>query len=367
VTTVALAVLAGAGYLVGPGHHASSAAARKSVSARYLSAAPAAKILSLTPKDYLALSNLREGRATMLKTLGEMTYAPVPSLDDRYLVTPYGQLISLSGPGSLTVQRSRLSFNGYQESPPFGPFADRDLYAVVLGSSDGFGSTENPIELQALTTGRTVNLGTGDNVTGDPARPGAFTSVAAPIRPTASANQVFPDSRVELRDAGQGRVTLATIAQLDRDVHLPAGSQAALFPFASPSGDKIAVAVQPTSAPSRAGVVVMTRTGHVIRTFTGLPGLIAPVWSQSSKAIAFATSGQRPELYIWGGTSRTETVRLPAGEYGSCVWSPDGAWVLCPAQGASASGQTWMLTSADGSTTVRTAGPGFPIAWLGGN
>ena len=367
MTTVALAVLAGAGYLVGPGHHASSAAARRSVAARDLSAAPAAKILSLTPKDYLALSNLREGRPTMLKALGEMTYAPIPSIDGRYLLTPYGQLISLTGPASLTVAHSKVTFNGYQESVPYAPFADRDLYAVVLGSSSGFGSTENPIELQAVTTGRTVNLGTGDNVTGDPARPGVFTSVAAKIRPTASASQVFPDGRVELRDAGRGRVTLATIAQLDRDVHLPAGSQAALFPFASPAGDKVAVAVQPTSAPSRAGVVVMTRTGHVIRTFTGLPGLIVPVWSQSSKAIAFATSGPRPGLYIWGGGRRTETVPLPAGQYGSCVWSPDGAWVLCPAQGPSASGRTWILSSADGSTTVHTAGPGVPIAWLGGN
>jgi hypothetical protein len=363
---VVLAALAGGGYLVGSGHHATTATARKSVSARYLSAAPVARIVSITPKDYLALSNLREGRATLLKSLGQMTSTPVPSLDARYLVSPYGQLISLSGPASLGVSRSRISFNGYQEPAFWAPLADHDLYAVVLDSSQGFGSTDNPISLQALATGRSVNLGVGDNVSGDPARPGVFTSVAAPIHATAQANQSFPDSRVEVRDAGRPRVTLATVAQLDRDLHLPASVQAALLPIADPAGDKIAVAVQPTSAAARPGVVVMTRTGRVIRTFTGLSGVIVPAWSQSGRSLAFVAGGAQAQLYIWTVGSRTNRVRLPVGQYASCVWSPDAAWILCPDEGAAGNGQTWELTSSDGATTVHTSGPGFPIAWLGG-
>jgi hypothetical protein len=366
VTAVALAALAGGGYLIGPGQHASTVSARKSISARYLSAAPVARILSITPKDYLALSNLREGRATLLTALGPMISTPVPSLDGRYLVSPYGELISLSGSGRPGVTHSRVSLNSYEEPAFWGPLADHDLYAVVLDSSAGFGSTENPISLQALATGRSVSLGTGDNVSGDPARPGVFTSVAAPIHPTASANQVFPDSRVELRDAGRARVTLATTAQLDRALHLPPGAQAALLPIADPAGDKVAVAVQPTSAAARPGAVVMTRTGHVIQAFTGLSGLIMPVWAPSGKSLAFATSGPQAQLYIWG-SGRTERVRLPAGQYGSCVWSPDSAWILCPEQASSVSGHTWLLASSDGSTTVHTSGPGFPIAWLGGS
>ncbi len=120
VTAVVLAVLAGGGYLVGPGHHAATATARKSISARYLSAAPVARIVSITPKDYLALSDLREGRATLLKKLGPMTSTPVPSLDERYLVTPYGHLIALTGPGSPGVAHSKISFNGYQEPAFWG-------------------------------------------------------------------------------------------------------------------------------------------------------------------------------------------------------------------------------------------------------
>ncbi len=211
-----------------------------------------------------------------------------------------------------------------------------------------------------------MRLGTGDNVSGDPARPGVFTSVAAPIHATASASQTFPDSRVELRDAGKARVTLATVAQLDRDLHLPSGAQAALLPIADPAGDKIAVAVQPTSATARPGVVVLTRTGHVLQTFAGLSGLIVPVWSPSGTSLAFAAGGAQAQLYIWTGGSRTERVRLPVGEYASCVWSPDAAWILCPSQGASGNGQAWELTSSNGATTVHTSGPGFPIAWLGG-
>ena len=366
VTAVVLAVLAGGGYLVGPGHHAATATARKSISARYLSAAPVARIVSITPKDYLALSDLREGRATLLKKLGPMTSTPVPSLDERYLVTPYGHLIALTGPGSPGIGHSKISFNGYQEPAFWGSLSDHDLYAVVLDSSEGFGSTENPISLQAIATGRSVRLGDGDNVSGDPARPGVFTSVAAPIHATAEANQEFPDSRVELRDAGRARVTLATAAQLERDLHLPASVQAALLPIANPAGDKIAVAVQPTSATARPGVVVLTRTGHVLQTFAGLSGLIVPVWSPSGPSLAFAAGGAQAQLYIWTGGSRTERVRLPAGEYASCVWSPDAAWILCPRQGASGNGQAWELTSSNGATTVHTSGPGFPIAWLGG-
>lgn len=366
VTAVVLAALAGSGYLLGPGHNPATATARKSISARYLSAAPVARIVSITPKNYLALSNLREGRATLLKTLGQMTSTPIPTLDGRYLVSPYGQLISISGAGSPGLAHSRISFNGYQEPAFWGPLADHDLYAVVLDSSQGFGSTENPVSLQALATGRSVGLGVGDNVSGDPARPGVFTSVAAPIHATAEANQAFPDSRVELRDAGRPRVTLATVAQLDRDLQLPAGTQAALLPVADPAGDKVAVAVQPTSATSRPGVVVLTRTGRVVKTFSGLSGLIVPVWSQSGQSLAFATGGAQAQLYIWAGGSRTHQVRLPTGEYASCVWSPDGAWILCPDQGSSGSGRAWMLTSSDGATTVHTSGPGFPIAWLGG-
>ena len=144
------------------------------------------------------------------------------------------------------------------------------------------------------------------------------------------------------------------------------GVEITLIAWLKHPGDKIAVAVQPTSAASRPGVVVLTRTGHVIQTFSGLSGLIVPVWSPSGKSLAFAAGGAKAQLYLWGGGSRTERVRLPAGEYASCVWSPDSAWILCPAQGSSANGHTWLLASSDGATTVHTSGPGFPIAWLGG-
>jgi hypothetical protein len=341
------------------------AAHRKAVSARYLSAAPVARILSITPKLYLALSNLREGKPTTLKSLGEMIYDPVASVDFRYLATPYGQVISLTGPGAPAVARTKFTISEYQESPTTSAFADHDRYAVVLGSSAGFGSTENPISLQALATGRSQNLGTGDNVAGDPGAPGVFTSVTAPARPTAQATQMFPDGLIQLRDAGQARVTLATIAQLDQDLHLPAGAQAALFPYPDPAGDKVAIAVEPTAANLRPGVVVMTRTGRVLQTFTELSGLIAPAWTQSGKSLAFATSGPQPVLHISTG-GRTALLRLPEGEYGSCLWSPDGAWVLCPAAGPEGTGRNWFLSSASGATMVRTTGPGFPIAWLGG-
>jgi hypothetical protein len=364
--SIAAAALVAAGLQLTVLQQHAAAAHRKSIAARYLSAAPAARILSITPKLYLALSNLRQGKPTTLRALGEMTTAPIPSLDGRYLFTPYGQVISLQAAGGPATLPTKLNMNGFQETAPYSPFADHDRYGVVLDSSAGFGSTENPISVQALATGRSASLGTGDNVAGDPAGPGVFTSVAAAIRPTSQATTMFPDGELQVRDAGRARVTIATIKQIDRDVLLAPGSQAALIPYPDPAGDKVAIAVEPTAAGQRAGVVVMTRTGHVIRTFTGLSGVITPAWSQSGQALAFATSGPAPVLHIWGGGSTTARVRLPVAQYGSCVWSADATWVLCPAEGPAGTGQQWFLSSASGATTVRTTGPGFPIAWLGG-
>jgi len=340
------------------------------VRTRYLSAMPGAKILSVTAAGYMTLSDLRDGHASMVRSLGQMAMPPVASLDGRYLATPYGQVVALTG--SVGRASTRLSLTEYQQSAPVEPLAGRDRYWVVLGSIEGFAGTDDPVSVLSLSTGRSVRLGRGDNIAGDPLRAGAFVSAPAPIHPSAQPNRSLPDSRVELRDIGRPAIVLATAAQLNSELRLPGNAQVALFPCPDPTGGKVAIMVEPTTSDVPGGVVVMTRTGHVVQTISGTRRMSPLSWSRSGQSLAFATSGAQSAVHLWNAVAGTRSLNLPGGQYGTCVWSPDAAWILCPAGGVGSSGTNgagagWYLASAAGSAVVQTAGHGSPVAWLGGS
>ena len=340
---------------------------REAVAARELSAAPQATILSITSGGFLELSDLREGHPRPLRSLGQFQRGSLAA-DGRYLAGPNGEMISLNASGGPVVVANKLNFNqgNNMNFAPYDPFADHDQYAVALISTYGYATQTNSIRVQALATGNTLELGTGDNVAGDPQQAGVFTSVATAIRPSAEATQIFPDGRVDLRDAGRHWLLLATARQLTDDLHLAASIQVALFPYPDPSGDEVAIAVQPTSPVALSGVVIMTRTGHLVAAIGGLAGPVSPVCSASGKSLAFAAGGAQPALHIWAGGSRTEIMKLPvSGDYSSCLWSPDGAWILCADASSQSTGRDWILAAASGATMVHTGGPGLPIAWLG--
>jgi Tol biopolymer transport system component len=165
---------------------------------------------------------------------------------------------------------------------------------------------------------------------------------------------------------------LASAAQLNRDVQLPASTPTLFFPYPSPDGDMVAVVVRPITVPGASsnsgGVVVITRTGRKLASFGG-GGVLTPAWSPASTSLAFtANSGSGSVLRIWSTTGPSAAQRIPtsAGKlYSDCVWSPAGAWILCAAPGANDAGQDWVVAAASGGPLVVTHGPGFPIAWLG--
>jgi hypothetical protein len=103
VTAVALALVVGlaslTSYLLSNHGHAPAAGPKPSVPVREASAAPPGRILSLTGTQYLALSDLRGDRAAQLTSLGRFSPAPAPTLDDRFIVSPYAQLIEFSARG----------------------------------------------------------------------------------------------------------------------------------------------------------------------------------------------------------------------------------------------------------------------------
>jgi hypothetical protein len=369
VTAVALVAAAGLAqlttYLVtshGHGH----AVAKSAGSAFYASAAPPAKIISLTQSQEMALSSLRGGPATTLSSLGQMTQSPTVTLDNRYIVNPYADVITFNAQGRPAVTPMKNVDPNQWIPASTEPLADHDQDAVLLNNIVGWTETSNPISVSSLATGNTISVGLGDHVAGDPAAAGVFTSVAALVQPTANpgASNLFPDAKIVLLDVGRPQVRLATTAQLLSDVHLPAGTQAVLTPYPDPSGDMVAVAVQPTSGAS-GGVVVLTRTGDEVTAMSGA----SPSWSPSGKSLAIvASDAQQSVLHIWSTDGQTTAQKFPASggnPYTDCLWSPDGAWILCAVGGAHPTGEDWVVASASGGQMVVTRGPGFPIAWLG--
>lgn len=358
VTAVTLAVVAVLADRTVFREHAQSA--QEARSARILRAVPAAAILSIKPGGLLALSTIRDSHAKTLTALGQMTSPPIPGVDGRYLAAPYGEVLSFDTHNRPMIAHTKLTITQNMKPAQFGPFANHDQFAVLLDSPYGAPTTTYRISVESLATGKSLPLGT---VAGDPQSAGVFTSVASPISSAAAPTRIFPDSSVELRVAGKPSFLIAAAGQLNRDLRRPPGTPEALSPFPDPAGSKVAIEVQPASAYQLGGIVLMTRTGHVITTFGGPIGAGYPAWSPSGNSLTFATAGSPgPRLHTWSAGGHAITEKLPAiGNYGACLWSPDGAWILCTL----VYGRKWVITSASGGPMLVTQGPGYPLAWLG--
>jgi hypothetical protein len=249
------------------------------------------------------------------------------------------------------------------------PFADHGRFVVMLADyGDPTQSASNPISVISVATGRSVSLGTGDQVAGDPAAEGVFAALTAPPRASAAVLTGHPDARVVLRDAGRPQAVLATASALSHAVGLARRLPVSLAVYPAPSGAQVAVTVRPAAGGSDGGLVILSRSGRIITTLRARGGagpvVGVPVWSVSGRALAYlsaSTSGV-PALSVWSGGGRISTSPLPssAGRYGTCVWSPDGRSVLCPA----GSGSEWVVAPAAGGRPAVARGRGFPVAWL---
>jgi hypothetical protein len=383
VTAAAIVVLAGLGGLTaylaagpaGTARHAGGtrAAGQQKPKTLPASAAPAGRVLSLTPHGALAVSDLRGHAPTPLMSLPRQVSVS-PTLDNRYFVTTNGQLLSFGAHDHLTATRlANVSQSTWSPGSP-EPLADHDHYLALedfnLSNSQADGS---PISIRSLATSRSQSLGTGDVMSADPADVGVITSVPAPpvvtSNPSAAPqNGEWPDGKVVLRDRGRKDVLLGTAVRLNADVHLPAGTPTYLYPVPDPAGDKIAVIVQPQIGRRSGGVVVVSRTGRELYAASGLGRYVfALSWSPSGLSLAMpARAAHGSTLHIWTAGRGTSVQQFPGhADYGYCSWSPDGAWILCAAGGPHATGEQWVVASAAGQPMIVTKGPGFPVTWLG--
>jgi hypothetical protein len=382
VTAAAMVILAGLGglttYLVaghgGPAAHPGPTRAAGQPKPKTLpaSAAPAGRVLSLTPNGALALSDLRGHAATVLTSLPQQVFV-TSTLDNRYFVSTDGKLFSLRAGDHLTTRRlANVSLTTSSPGSP-EPLADHDHYVALenfnvnTSQADGY-----PISLRSLATGKSRDLGTGNEMSADPAAAGVITSV--PAQPAVTSNPVsasengeWPDAKVVLRDLGRKDVLLGTAARLNADVHLPASTPAYLFPVPDPAGDKIAIIVQPQVGRRSGGVVVVSRTGRELYAASGLGRYVYAVWSPSGQSLAMpAQVAHGSVLHIWTAGGSTSAQQFPGtAAYGNCSWSPDGAWILCAAGGPHSTGEQWVVASAAGHPMIVTKGPGYPVTWLG--
>ena len=331
------------------------------------SAAPAGgRILALTPTGSLVLAYPDGTHVTTVRTLGAVGQVVTASPDDRYLSFGNGQVATVRRGPVLAAYPTKTSISWEKTLAWPDSFADHERRLVVLLAYGANASATKPVLATSLTTGRSVSLGVGDQVAGDPQAAGAFLSIAAPPRPSATVPRFSQDARIELHDAGRPPVRLATAAALNHDLgqrrHLPV----ALIPYPDQSGDKIAVIVQPTAGSQQAGMVVLTRAGRVLGAVPARLGVTGtPAWAPSGRSLAYASNGRNgPELRIWkiGGQVAARPFPVSSG-YHWCLWSPDGASILCTAPG-NADSQRWAIIRAAGGAMAGVRGPGFPVAWL---
>jgi hypothetical protein len=374
VAVIAIVVLAGLGglaaYLVGQARAPHSSATRPApgTQTRPASAAPAGTVLSQTAHGPLVLSGLRGQRSRLLMSLPSEVY--VAAADGRYVATSNGLLLSIGAHGLLSSTHMR-NVDASAWSPT--ALADHDQYvALQYYNSTNSQADGIPVSITSLVTGKFRTLGVADTLSGDPAAAGVIASLPAPpvatSTPTiAPSNGQWPDGRVVIRDAGKKDVLLGTAAQFNQDVGLPATAQTDLSPQPSPSGGMIAIVVQPIAGHYAAGVVVVTRAGRELFALHRAGRSVSAVWSPSGQSLAMiAQIPHGSVLAIWkvsDSTSASQRFPGTAG-YGACVWSPDGAWILCAVTGQHSSGEQWAVASARGGPMVVTTGPGYPVQWL---
>ena len=370
-----IVILAGLGGLatyllrghVTPHRGASERTNQQTVKTLPASAAPVGTVLSQTPRGALAISGLRGQPAPPLMSLPQQVFVS-PSLDNAFLAVSNGLLVSVGAHGHLSA--THLKNVSTTKWSPVGPepLADHDRFLALEYSGASAGPGDNAISVRSLATGKSESLGSGDLVAGDPAAAGVVASLpVASLTSGAPANGLWPDGMVVLRDAGQKAVVLGTAAQLYQDVHLPAGTLANFFPSPDPAGDKIAIVVQPLNPAASAGVVVVTRSGRVVYAVGGAGRSVSVSWSLSGQSLAIAGQGPHESvLRIWTASGSPSVQPFPGhAGYTDCVWSPDGAWILCALAGEHSDGKQWVVAAASGGPMAVTKGPGFPLSWIG--
>ena len=221
----------------------------------------------------------------------------------------------------------------------------------------------------SIATGRSVSLGTGDQVAGDPAAEGVFAALTAPPRASAAVLTGNPDARVVLRDAGRPQAVLATAGALSHAVGLARSLPVSLAVYPAPSGAEVAVTVRPAAGGSDGGLVILQPVRpdhhHAARprrdgTRPGRPGLVGvrpgaglPERQHQRCTRAERLVRGRPHLH-----QPAPVVSRPLRHVRVVTGRPVG-----PVPGGAA-GRNGSSPPRPAGRPAVARGPGFPVAWL---
>ncbi len=154
-------------------------------------AAPAVRaggrVVFVTPSGELALANPDGSHLARASSFGAVGNSVGASPDNHYLSLLNGQVISVRPGPELASYPAKVQLSSQTTVALPDPFADHERAVVMLSDfGDPTQSASNPISVISIATGRSVSLGTGDQVDGDPAADGVFATVTAPSRASAA-------------------------------------------------------------------------------------------------------------------------------------------------------------------------------------
>lgn len=355
------------------------------------SAPTSAERIFFAESDHVSSARL-DGRSlgsatTQLFNRGPDLNAPAwPSPDRRWLLLSDGELIDLTADKPVApVQAVPLELivgSAIPEGVPQGRLSTGSPWAhhsrrLVVADGDRMTSVD-------LATGATTPLGTGLLPAGDPVSNGAA-FVAAGRPPELSGPQDFfvdyfaPVAAIARVSAGAPPVVLATGAQLAAALGGRPGSTVVAGHLSfSPDGSRLAVELALLDGARRAGgVAVLDRGGGIVDVaptpFAHSQTWLA--WSPKDGSLAFGiqfprnnfvTADEPPflEPQLWRpGSGKARPITVPvrgnAPVLSPCLWSPDGASLLCGDE------LSWpVLTVATGKARVLDTVPGRPLAWV---
>lgn len=246
------------------------------------------------------------------------------------------------------------------------PFADRN-HSMLVVSRPIAGSAAQAILLR-LSDGKTFDLGTVDNAGGDAQGLSAFASIPAQHQQPRMAHPIVADAEVDLLRVSGPPIRLATSSQLNVDVGSLPSIPIQMRVYPDPSGDAVAVVLDPVSPVSgNVPMVILDRQGHVLAALADRNGPIygsTPAWSPNSQRLAYPSYGNSGAILAVSTESGiVGSYSLPGTSitFGRCIWSPNSIDVLCL---STLGGHLhWLYATPTTSALITGPSHGLPLAW----
>jgi hypothetical protein len=159
-----------------------------------------------------------------------------------------------------------------------------------------------------------------------------------------------------------------TAAKLQQIVGFTGKRGVELTVYPSPSGRLVAIDVEsagassPTSSPPEA-VVVLTRTGQLVGKLS-TPALREVNWASSNKQLLIDSAPGTIATWV-PGQAPSAPIHLPPSQngWGTCLFSPTDAYVVCGQFGNNLSVLKWALIRLTDHAVVTEPAHEVPVDW----